>query len=200
MEFCQNFCQEFWMQINANEFYRGFFYGAAGFLALMFALWFIWVVVAFCRRTRRCSSMVIAQDGGEVVVSENAIITTVKLLAVRFPALELGKVRLYCKRRGHKLVINCAYVLNDDANLLDLVENFRAHLVENLASMLGMTNELRVQVKLANVKGSKSTDKPKDEPTLPDKIVADDSFMESITNEALAEAEPGGKLRMNFPE
>ena len=194
------FCQDVWAQINANEFYRGFFYGAATLLAFMFALWFTWVVVAFCRRTKRCSSMVLEHDGGEVVISENAIITTIKLLAMKFPELELGKVRLYSKSRGHKLVITCSYVLEDETSVLALIAAFRGHLVDNLALMLGVTDDLQVLIKLSNVKGSRSPEK-KNEQLLPDKIVADDAFtMDSVTSEVIAEAEPSAKLRMNFPE
>jgi len=120
----------------------------------MLLLWLLDVARKLARRRKGCRFITVAGKSGEVRLSENAVVATVKLAAEELPRLTVEKVRIYRTRKGYEIEANAAYELSDVGSVAEIAGEFRKLVTARLANSLGVTNIAAVNLLLASVKRS----------------------------------------------
>lgn len=145
--------EEYWVMILENDFSYGFFWGALVVIGILLVLWVLNLLCAVFCRTKRCRELSLPSGGGELTLSEGAVIAAVKILGESFPWFELRRIRLCCRRgSGYQLRITLSYELSGERSLPEEVEKFRSAIKGGLSSMLGLPDSVEICVVLSGVK------------------------------------------------
>ena len=145
--------EEYWVRILENDFSYGFFWGASVVIGILLVLWVLNLLCALCCRTKRCRELSLSSGGGELTLSEGAVIAAVKILGDGFPWFELRRIRLCCRRgSGYQLRITAGYELSGERSLPEEVEKFRSAVKGGLSSMLGLPESVEICVALSGVR------------------------------------------------
>ena len=140
---CGVWLKEVWCSGTAgtNDFYKGMIVAAGGLILLMIILKIFHLIIRLFRRNKRCSTVTLQQQGGNISVSISAISAAVVSELGKFRQLEIRKVLLYKNKEQYIVTIRGTYHAgNNDEGVGKLAEELKPQLSISLKKLLGLDN------------------------------------------------------------
>ena len=124
----------------ANDFSRGYLCGCGLALSLLFLWIIIRIIFIFSKRYRRADGIELpGKDQGKIVISRQAIFSTLKEIATRYPAFRIQKLYLEQRKKQFRLRIQLTFSASND-QLPQHAETFRAETGRFLEEKLGISS------------------------------------------------------------
>lgn len=178
--------------ITRNDFNLGYLAGAGVVIAALLLLLLIKVLFTFIFRTRRCSGIMIKEQGGGTFVSKNAVATLISSLEKEFKFITISKQMLYSRGKVQTLKLHVDFNA-DGGGLPPQASELRARIRELLKQTFGIDSVKDIIVIIRNVSLSvlpkpqkpaeqqPEADKPEDKtPETADEIKADSPEVEPV--------------------
>lgn len=116
-----------------------FYYGAIAGAGLVVGLFLLWLIVRFFRGT--CKSLVIAEEGGILEISDTAIQGFLASIITNFPQVSVCHSRILKKYGRYGLKVRLKVHAN--ANVVNLRNNLRSFIEAELDSKLALLDKFK---------------------------------------------------------
>lgn len=140
MDFKMLLTMDFWRELLSNDFNRGYAAALVLVLGVILVLLFLRFLLFLIFRTRRCNAVTIPTNGGELVISRNALENAVTQVLNGFPALSVNRIKLYRRGKSYSLRIFCGLNGEGGIGLPELSEEIRPVLLGTLKHSFGVEN------------------------------------------------------------
>ena len=101
---------EIFNEVWQKEFYRGVLLTTGTFFAVLLVYWLL-KIIFFCKfGKRRCSTVTIKREHGEIVIAANAVSAAIRSELKQFKELDIHRIVLFRKRGPYSMEIRCDLV------------------------------------------------------------------------------------------
>jgi hypothetical protein len=140
MQCFSNFCKlSFWQQLLNNDFNRGYAAGIALVVGVILLLLVIKFLIWCIFRTRRCASISISGEMGDVIVSRHAVVALLNEELKKFDQLSIRTIKIM--RRGSSYMLRLYGVFyRGNSGLIELLDQVKPALIDSLKSTFGIKN------------------------------------------------------------
>lgn len=131
------------------ELYRGALLATGVFLAILILYWILKIIV-FCKfGRRRCSTVVVKREHGDIVISADAVSGAIRAELKSFPELEIRRIVLFSKRGVYSMEIRCALVKTAENRGLPVLHSLIEPLVKRrMEDIFGLTDISKIVLKV----------------------------------------------------
>lgn len=131
------------------EFYRGVLLTVGTFFAILLVYWVLKIIV-FCKfGRRRCSTVTIKREHGEIVISAGAVSSAIRAELKHFKEVDIHRILLFCKRGVYSMEIRCDMVKSTSNRGLPELHSLIEPLVKlRMEELFGLTALDRIIIKV----------------------------------------------------
>ncbi|MDD3886455.1 MAG: hypothetical protein PHI35_06270 [Victivallaceae bacterium] len=139
MHFSELTNMDFWRTLLCNDFNRGYVAALMLVLTLIVVLMVLRLILHLIFRNKRCSEFTVKAEGGDVVISQDAIENATRQVLDEYSSLSVNRIRLF--RRGGKYTMSLYCSFCDDGNgLPEVLKNLKPAIVGTLKKTFGVEN------------------------------------------------------------
>lgn len=162
---------EIFNEVWQKELYRGVLLATGTFFAVLLVYWIL-KIVFFCKfGKRRCSTVTIEREHGDIVISANAVSAAIRAELKQFKELDIHRILLFCKRGVYSMEIRCDLVKTTLNRGLPELHSLIEPLVKlRMEDIFGLTalEQITLKVEHSDSFDEFADDKIPDSPELPD--------------------------------
>ena len=142
----ENVCQ-YWQQWFGSSFSSGLVLAAVMLACILLIYFILRIIIWSITRHKRVNRVVISGKDGDIVISESAILDTVRSVVPEFPEIEAGKIRLSRKRQDYFMELHICYHPGGKS-LNECCDALRESIKAALAERLHITQLTRIDIRL----------------------------------------------------
>lgn len=146
MEFFTKCCDPaLWQRLLGNDFARGYMAALSLFIAIFVLVLFVRIALWLCFRTRRCSNVVVPGEGGDIVISRDAVTAVLEAELKAFPQLYVHRIRITRRGKKHFLALYCAFSTKT-TSIPALLQEIKPRLQNSLKEVFGIESVKAIRV------------------------------------------------------
>lgn len=140
------FSIDFWKQLLNNDFNRGYFTALVLIVVVLALVLILRLILMLIFRRRRCRQVEVKCDGGNLLISREAITDATRNELQRYPQLSVNRIHLYRTCHHYSLVINCNFDPGDDggSGVPELADQIKPQLLALFKRLFGIENLDRI--------------------------------------------------------
>lgn len=141
------FSSELYRELFNNDFNIGYAMGVGLVIGLLILLVIFRIVLRLVFRRHRCSSIVVPDAEGELIISCEAVEKAVRSVLENFKELDIRRIRLYRQGKNYQLLLYCAFI-GGGKGLPELSGEIRPRLIETLERLFGIHSLRKVRFRI----------------------------------------------------
>lgn len=134
-----------WQRLLSNDFARGYLAALSLFVAIFVLVLMIRIFFWLCFRTRRCSNVVVPGEGGDIVISRDAVTAVLEEELKAYPQLMVNRIRITRRGRKHFLALYCAFSTKS-GSIPELLQEIKPRLQGVLKDVFGIESVKAIRV------------------------------------------------------
>jgi len=134
-----------WQRLLSNDFARGYLAALSLFVAIFVLVLLIRIFFWLCFRTRRCSNVVVPGEGGDIVISRDAVTAVLEQELKAYPQLMVHRIRITRRGQKHFLALYCAFSTKA-GSIPELLQEIKPRLQDTLKDVFGIKSVKSIRV------------------------------------------------------
>ena len=139
-------------RILQSDFNCGYIAAIATVVLLIVFLFFLKLLDFIFFRTKRCSRVTVALEGGSIIVKSNAIEATVRNEIRDFGQISLRKLLLFKSGKNYSLKLLCEFDSKGEG-MPEIAQKLRPRLQEVMQNLFGITNMTDISIIVERLRG-----------------------------------------------